>query len=370
MEPVRVGVVGCGKISEVYLKNLTSSAEVEVVACSDVVAERAHSMASAFGVAKACDNATLLADPEVELVVNLTVPNAHAAVTLAAIEANKHVVSEKPLATTMADAREIRRQAQARNVVVACAPDTFLGPGFQTSLALLSSGRLGQPLAAAAFRLHRGPEGWHPNPEMFFSPGAGPLLDVGVYYVTDLVCLLGPVRRVGGVGRILYPELTPSQGPRAQTTFKVTTPTFIAGLLEFSSGVQAVLLTGFGIPAYDLPHMQVYCTGGALAVPDPNTFAGPVLVRTNDEDSAWSEEPLLFQTTTVRSDSRGIGVIEAARAIRAGRQPRASLELGYHVLEVMLGILESNETHAHVSIESTCTPPAPLPADAQLVATP
>ena len=360
-----VGVVGCGNISEVYLKNLTNSSEVEVVACSDVLVERARQKAAEFGVPRACSNAELLADPGVELVVNLTVPNAHAEVTLAAIEAGKHVVTEKPLAASMPDADRIRAEAEARKVVIACAPDTFLGPGLQTSLAVLRDGRIGDPLAATAFMVRRGPESWHPNPVIFYGPGAGPLLDVGVYYVTHLVCLFGPVRRVAGMGRTLYPELRAATGD----TFKVTTPTFITGLLEFASGAQAVILSSFGIAQRDLPYMHVYCSGGVLAVPDPDTFAGPVLVRDNDEDSGWREEPLLFETTKVRADSRGIGVIEAVRAIRAGRDPRASLELGYHVLEVMLSILESSETWKHVTLESSCNPPEPLPVDAELLAT-
>lgn len=367
---MRVGVVGCGKISEVYLKNLTRSSEVEVVACSDIVVERAQERAQEFGVSKACTNAELMADPEVELVVNLTVPLAHAEVTLAAVAARKHVVSEKPLATTMGDARRIRDAARARGVVVGCAPDTFLGPGFQTSLALLREGRVGEPLAATAFMVRRGPETWHANPVIFYSPGAGPLLDVGVYYVTHLVALLGPVRRVAGMGRILYPELRPAEGPRAGDVIPVTTPTFVTGVLEFASGAQAVLLTSFGIPGDELPHMRLYCTHGILGVPDPNTFAGPVVVRGNEVDSSWREEPLLFETTEVRADSRGIGVIEAVRAIRSGREPRASLQLSYHVLEVMLAILESSETGRHVTLESTCDPPEPLPVDEGLVATP
>jgi predicted dehydrogenase len=367
---MRVGVVGCGKISEVYFRNLMNSSEVEVVACSDVLVERAREKAAEFGVPKACANEELLADPDVELVVNLTVPAAHAEVTVAAIEAGKHVVSEKPLATSMEDAARIRERAGARNVVVGCAPDTFLGPGFQTSLALLRRGGIGQPLAATAFRVHLGPENWHPNPVIFFSPGAGPLLDVGVYYVTHLVCLLGPVRRVAGMARILYPEVTPGQGPRAGEAIPVTTPTFITGLLEFESGVQALLLTSFGVADYDLPHMHVYGTEGTLEVPDPNTFAGPVAVRRNEQGAEWREEPLLFEPTKERADSRGMGVVEAVRAIRAGREPRASLALGYHVLEVMLAILRSGETGRYVTIESTCRPPDPLPADSQLVATP
>lgn len=366
---MRVGVVGCGKISEVYFHNLTRSSDVEVVACSDLLPERARARAVEFGIPKACSNSELLADPDVELVVNLTVPLAHAEITLGAIAEGKHVVSEKPLATTMAEARRIRDEARARGVVVACAPDTFLGPGFQTSLAMLRDGRLGEPLAVSAFRLRRGPESWHANPEIFYSPGAGPLLDVGVYYVTHLVCLLGPVRSVGGMGRILDPELRPTEGPRAGDTIKVTTPTYIAGLLDFANGAQALLLTSFGVADEELPHMRIYCTEGTLEVPDPNTFDGPVLWRGKGDDG-WREEPLLFATTIVRANSRGIGVIEAVRAIDAGRTPRASLELAYHVLEVMLAVLESSETGRRAQIESTCEPPEPLPTDAHLVATP
>jgi predicted dehydrogenase len=366
---MRVGVVGCGKISEVYLRNLTNSSEVEVVACSDVLVERAREKAAEFGVPKACTNEELLADPDVELVVNLTVPIAHAEVTLAAIEAGKHVVSEKPLATSMEDAARIRERAAARKVVVGCAPDTFLGPGFQTSLALLRDGRIGQPLAATAFRVHLGPENWHPNPVIFFSPGAGPLLDVGVYYVTHLVCLLGRVRRVAGMARILTRKVKATAGPAAGRVIPVTTPTFITGLLEFESGIEGVVLTSFGVADYDLPHMHVYGTEGTLAVPDPNTFAGPVVVRGNQEGAEWREEPLLFEPTKVRADSRGMGVIETVRAIRAGRDPRASLALGYHVLEVMLAVLQASESGEYVTIESSFRPPDPLPADADLVAT-
>ena len=367
---MRVGVVGCGRISEVYLRNLTAAPDVDVVACSDVMLERAHARAAEFGVPRAYTNAELMSDPDVELVVNLTIPSAHAEVTLAAIEAGKHVVSEKPLATSMVDARRIRREAEEHKVVVVGAPDTFLGPGFQTSLALLRDGRLGEALAVMSFMARQGPETWHPNPEIFYSPGGGPLLDIGPYYVTHLVCLLGPVRRVAGMGRVLYPELRPAVGPRAGDTIQVTTPTFVSGLIEFAGGAQAQLMTSFGIARDDLPFMHVYCSGGILAVPDPDSFAGPVMVRGSDDDSPWREEPLLFETTRNRSDSRGIGVIEAARAIRDRRAPRASLELSYHVTEVLLSILESNETGRHVNLESTCSPPEPLPVDAHLVATP
>ena len=365
---MRVGIVGCGTISAAYLRNLTASADVEVVACADQVLSRAQERASEFGVPRACDTESLLSDPEVELVVNLTVPTAHAEVTLAALAAGKHVHSEKPLATNRDDGRRIIDAARSKKLTVTCAPDTFLGAGLQTCLWLVEQGEIGEPLAASAFMLQAGPERWHPNPAVFYGPGAGPLLDMGPYYVTALICLLGPVRQVIGMSRTLHPEVTVTRGAMAGETIKVTAPTFVAGVLEFEQGAQAVLVNSFGIAGHDLPHLQVYGSGAILEVPDPNTFWGPVRVRPNGEDAPWRELPLRYPQTETRRDLRGLGLIEAVRAIRQGSQPRASGELAFHVLDVMLSILESNESGRRVTISSTCGRPELLPIDADLVA--
>jgi predicted dehydrogenase len=366
--PVRVGVVGCGTISAAYLTNMTASAHLEVVACADAVPERARERAAEFGVPRALSTDELLADPEVELVVNLTVPTAHAPISLGALVAGKHVYSEKPLATTREEGRLIQDAAEARALQVGCAPDTFLGAGIQTCLRLIEQGELGEPLAATAFMLNRGPASWHPNAAVFYQPGGGPLFDVGPYYLTALVCMLGPVRRVTGMRRVLYPEITPDRGPLSGHTLEVGTPTFVAALMEFEGGVQAVLVTSFGISGHDLPNMQVYCAGGILAVPDPNTFGGPVRTRPNEEESVWSEVPLRYRHTDSRPprNFRGIGVDEMAQALRHGERPRASGELAFHVLDVMEAIQESDSTGRHVELASRCRRPPLLPLDVTL----
>ena len=363
---MHVGVVGCGTISGAYLKNMNASPHLKVVACADQVAESARARAAEFGVPGACSVDELLADRNVDLVVNLTVPSAHAEISLAALKEGKHVYTEKPLATTRDDGRRILDTAKSTGLTVASAPDTFLGSGIQTCLRMMEQGELGEPLAASAFMLGRGPENWHPNPAFFYQPGGGPLLDMGPYYLTTLVCLLGPVRRVTGMARILYAERTADHGPRAGDTFKVSTPTFVAGLLEFESGAQAMLVTSLGIWGADLPNMQVYGTKGILGVPDPNYFRGPVKVRSNQEESAWHEVPLLYSHTDRPGNFRGLGVIEMALAIGRGEEPRASGQLAYHVLDVMQSILESSTGGRHIKVQSTCRRPEPLPIETGL----
>jgi predicted dehydrogenase len=367
-DPVRIGLIGCGNISAAYLTNLTASPDVDVLACADAVPQRATARAAEFGVPRACSTVELLADPEIELVVNLTVPNAHSSIALAALEAGKHVYNEKPFATAREDGRRILEVAASKGLVAGGAPDTFLGAGIQTCLKLIADGEVGEPLAAAAFMVKEGPVNWHANAAMFFQPGAGPLLDVGPYYVTALVCALGPVRRVAAMARILYPELTADHGPIAGQTFEVTTPTFVSASLEFARGAVATLVTTFGIQGSDLPHVQVYGSRGIVAMPDPNTFGGPVAFRAGGEDSTWRDVPLAYRHTDSRAarNFRGLGVVEMARAIRHGEQPRASGALAFHALDVMLSILESAETGRHVSVASTCDVPPLMPLDADL----
>ena len=363
---MRVGVIGCGNISAAYLNNLCASPDVEVLACADAIPDRARSRAAEFGVPRACTTVELLADPNIELVVNLTVPNAHAAIAMAALEAGKHIYNEKPLATTTDDGLHVLEEAESRGLVVGGAPDTFLGAGIQTCLKLIADGEVGEPLAASAFMLNRGPENSHEDPAFFFRTGAGPLLDMGPYYVTTLICAFGPVRRVTAIARILYPSRTATRGPRAGTTFEVTVPTFVSASLEFARGAIASLVTSFGISGHDLPNIQLYCSGGILSMPDPNTFGGPVALRDGAEGATWRDVPLLYRHTDSRAarNFRGLGVAEMARAIRRGEQPRASGRLAFHSLEVMLSILESGATGRHVTISSTCDRPPLMPLDA------
>lgn len=346
---------------------MSVSPHLKVVACADQVYERAQARANEFGVPHVCTADELLGSDEVDLVVNLTVPLAHAEISLAALRAGKHVFTEKPLATTRDDGRLILDAAASSGLKVGCAPDTFLGAGIQTCLRLMDQGELGEPLAASAFMLNRGPENWHPNPGFLYEPGGGPLLDVGPYYLTTLVCLLGAVRRVAGMARILYPTRTADRGLRAGETFNVTTPTFVAALIEFKSGTQVTLVNSFGIWGHDLPNMQLYCTKGILSVPDPNYFGGPVKVRPNEDESVWREVPLLYHHTEGPGNFRGLGVAEMALAIGRGEGPRAAGELAYHVLDVMESIQESYTTGRHVEVRSSCRLPSLLPLEDRLV---
>jgi predicted dehydrogenase len=354
-------------VSEPYFKNLKASPHVAVIACADQAIDRAQARAKEFGVARACSTEELLADPDVEMVVNLTIPTAHAEISLAALVAGKHVYTEKPLATTREAAGQILEAADAASLTIACAPDTVLGAGIQTCLRLLEQGDLGEALAGAGFMYSAGPENFHANPAFFYQPGGGPLLDVGPYYVTTLILLFGAVRRVTGMARILYPERTAERGPSKGKTFSVGTPTWIAGVIEFESGAQANLITSFGISGAGLPNLQVYTAKGILQVPDPNTFGGPVRVRLTGDEAGWRDVPLLYRHTD-GSNFRGLGAIEAAVAIRDGRRARLSGELGFHALDVMLSILESAESGGHVEVSSSYLRPLLLPVDTALLA--
>jgi predicted dehydrogenase len=356
IQPVKVGVIGCGVISSIYFETIKSLKILEAVACADLFLERAQARAAEFEVPRASSVEALLADPEVELVINLTIPAAHAEVALAALQAGKHVYNEKPLSISRDDARRMLDVAQERGLLVGNAPDTFLGGGLQTCRKLLDDGWIGEPVAAFAAMTGHGPERWHPDPAFFYQRGAGPMLDMGPYYLTALVALLGPIRRVTGSARITFPERMITSAPRYGQTITVETPTHLAGVLDFASGVIGTLITSFDVWSSRLPRIEIYGTRGSLGVPDPNTFGGPVLVRRAGAQD-WSEAPL---THGYHENSRGIGVADMAYALRLGRPQRASGALAYHVLDLMLAFEESSEQGRHIEISSACERPAPL----------
>ena len=358
---MRVGVIGCGTVSEPYLRNMTASPALEVVACSDLVMERAEARAAQFGIPGVCTRTELLADTAIDVVVNLTVPNAHYEVTLAALEAGKHVWTEKPLAMDRAEAATLLRVASRRGLQVGCAPDTVLGAGLQTSRKLLDEGAIGQPLGGVAFFMSPGPESWHPDPVFLYQPGAGPLYDVGVYYISALVNLLGPVASVTAYGRVLYPERVIGSGPRAGETFSVGTDTYVSAVLRFENQALATLITTFGVWGAELPRVQVYGSGGVLEVPDPNTFGGPVRLGRHGEEGGLQDVPLAFDHTAGCRNCRGLGVADLAEAVREGTEPRASGAIAHHVLDVMQSIAESTHQARHIEVESTCERPAPMP---------
>ncbi|NUT37143.1 MAG: Gfo/Idh/MocA family oxidoreductase [Hamadaea sp.] len=347
MTPLGVAVVGCGTISDQYLRTLTGRPEVRVVACADLDPARAADAASRHGVGFHGDLDTVLARPDVDLVVNLTIPAAHVPVALAAIKAGKHVYNEKPFAPTPAEAAAVLAQAAAMGVRAGGAPDTFLGPGLSTAAQTVADGRIGTPLSAIALMQSPGPERWHPAPEFLFAPGGGPLFDMGPYYLTALAAIFGPVVKVSAAARTGFAERVIGAGPRAGQRFAVTVPTHVSALLEYATGPLATVVFSFDSPLVRQNFLEITGTEATLAAPNPNTFAGPVrLRRAGDPD--WAEVAV-----PDAESGRGIGVCEMARAIHEGRPHRASGELAAHVVDVMTAIEHAAGTGQPVAVSST-----------------
>ncbi|OXM85478.1 Gfo/Idh/MocA family protein [Paenibacillus rigui] len=358
MEKVRVGIVGCGKISGIYFKNCSQFSALEVTACADLNVARAQASAEEYGIAKACSVSELLADPDIDLIINLTIPAAHAEVCIQALEAGKHVYVEKPLAVTREEGQRILAVARQKGLLVGSAPDTFLGGGIQTCIKLIEDGWIGTPIAASAFMIGRGHEHWHPDPEFYYALGGGPMFDMGPYYLTALVAMLGPIARVTGSARISYPERTIMSEPKFGQTIKVETATHVAGVLDFHSGAIGTIITSFdAFGGSQLPRIEIYGSQGTLSVPDPNTFGGPVLLRRSDAKE-FSEIPL---THGYAVNSRGLGVLDMAYAIRNGRLNRANGQLAYHILEAMHGFHDASEQGKHYLMQSTCEKPKAMP---------
>lgn len=353
---VKIGLIGCGNISDAYFLGAAAYDILEIVACADLDLARAQAKAQRYGIAKACTPAELLADPAVEIVVNLTVPQAHVEVNEQALRAGKHAYAEKPFALDSAGSRRVLELAAAQRRLVGCAPDTFLGGGIQTCRKLLDDGAIGDPVAAVAFMMCRGHESWHPAPEFYYRKGGGPMFDMGPYYITALVNLLGPATRVCGSAKITFPERAITEAKRSGQKIAVHTPTHITGAIDFANGATATMVMSFDVHPYPLPCIVLYGTKGTMEVPDPNTFGGPVRVRKAAEKD-FVEMPLTHATER----ARGTGVADMAYAIRTGRPHRASGELAHHVVEVMEAFEKSSNSNRHAILTSTCARPAMLP---------
>ena len=354
---VKVGVVGCGNISGIYFTNAKKLKDIEVVAVADLVRERAEAKAKEFGIGRVCRVKEMLADPEIEIILNLTIPKAHASVALAALRAGKSVYNEKPLAIRLEDGRRILRLAKSKGLRVGCAPDTFLGGGMQTCRKLIDDGAIGRPVAATAFMLCHGHESWHPDPEFYYQVGGGPMFDMGPYYLTALVSLMGPVKRVTGSARITFPKRTITSAPKHGTRITVRTPTHIAGVMDFASGAVGTIITSFDVWGAELPRIEVYGTEGTLSVPDPNGFGGPVRLLKAGEGN-WKEVRL---THGYADNSRGLGVADMARGLRTGRAHRANGELACHVLEIMHAFHTASRQGRHVRLKTSCVRPRAMP---------
>jgi len=361
LKPVKVGIVGCGNISDVYFENCKRFDILEVVACADLIAARARAKAKKHGIPKACSVQKLLEDKRIEIVVNLTIPKAHGPVALAALKAGKSVHSEKPFAVTRKEGQKVLAVSLAakKDLLVGGAPDTFMGAGLQTCRKLIDDGWIGKPVAATAFMQCHGHESWHPDPAFYYQVGGGPMFDMGPYYLTALVSLLGPVERVSGSTRITFPERTITSRPKYGTKVKVEVPTHVAGTIEFANGAIGTIITSFDVWAHHLPGIEIHGTTGSLSVPDPNGFGGTVRVRRAGAED-WQDVPL---THAFAENGRGIGVADMAYALRTGRPHRASGELAYHVLDLMHAFHDSAKAGKHIELDSTCERPAPLPMD-------
>lgn len=359
MTKIKAGIIGCGNISGIYFKNCANFKHLEVIACADLDMERARSKAEEFHVPKACTVEELLADEDIQMVINLTIPGVHGKVCLQVLEAGKHVYVEKPLSITLEDGKKVLETAEKKGLFVGGAPDTFLGGGLQTCRQLIDDGRIGTPIAATAFMTSHGVETWHPNPDFFYQIGGGPLFDMGPYYLTALVSLIGPAKRVTGSARITFPERKITSEPHYGETIKVNTPTHIAGVLDFENGAVASLITSFDIWSAKLPFIEIYGETGTLSVPDPNTFGGPVYLREKNEKE-WKEIPL---THGYSENSRGIGAADMAEAILEGRPHRANGNLTCHVLEIMYGLHEASEQGKHYHLSGSVERPQALAAE-------
>jgi predicted dehydrogenase len=350
-------------ISDIYLKNCTQTFEnLEVAACADLDLDLARRRAQEYGIPRACTVEELLADPTVEAVLNLTAPAAHTAVNLQALQAGKHVYAEKPFALTMTDADRVLESARAKSLRFGCAPDTFLGGGLQTCRALIDDGAIGTPYAASGLILMGNAfDGMHPRFDSYFQLGWDPLFDMAPYYLTALVFLLGPVRRVSGSTAQVRREITVTnpQSPRYRETVPVTAPQNAAATLDFASGALATLQAAKESFGYT-PRLEVYGTEGILYAPDPNMFGGAIRIKR--PDGTVEEVPAAYGFT---ENSRGLGLADMARSIRTGRPHRASGDLARHVLEITLAVFESSRAGRHIPVGAPQALPARLPAGLQ-----
>ncbi len=357
---VNVGIIGCGNISPLYFQACRSFEILNLVGCADIAMARAEARAREFDT-QAFSVEALLAHPDIQIIINLTIPKAHGEIGVAALEAGKSVYNEKPLALSREEAQRMLALAKQKGLRVGGAPDTFMGAGIQTCRKLIDDGAIGQPIAATAFMLCHGHEHWHPDPEFYYQPGGGPMFDMGPYYLTALVALIGPVRRVTGSARATFPERTITSQPKYGQRITVRVPTHVAGVLDFAGGAIGTIVTSFDVWRHSLPCIEIYGTEGSLQVPDPNTFGGPVrIARAGDASREWTEVTL---THPYGKQSRGLGVADMAHAMRSGRPHRASGELAYHVLDIMHAIHDASAEGRHVELGSTCARPAPLPGD-------
>lgn len=358
MRKIGIGIIGCGNISDAYLKAAPGFPVLEMIGVADINSSAAEAKAAAYGLS-AMPLEALLADHGIEIILNLTTPQNHVQVGLQAVAHGKHVYCEKPLATTLADAERLISAARNENVRVGCAPDTFLGGSHQTARRLIDDGAIGTVVAGSAFMQVPGHELWHPNPDFYYKPGGGPLMDMGPYYLTCLVNLLGPVKSVVGHAKSAYETRTIGSGPREAEGIDVEVATHVSGLLEFASGAAVSLTTSFDVWKHDHNHIELYGTTGSMIVPDPNNFQGDVKTAHRKEDWMLAKQIHPYGDGNYRI----LGLADMAQAIVSNRQHRANQDVSLHVLEIMESILRSANAGRRIELKYSCARPEPMRAD-------
>lgn len=350
MKKATIGVVGCGAISGIYLKNLTEVFEnTRVKAVCDLDEKRAREAAEKFNIENIYTLDEMLADDEIDIIANLTTPKSHYMICKKVLEAGKHVYVEKPLCVKLEHGRELVDIARRGNLMLASAPDTFLGAGIQTCIDIINKGDIGIPASAEGFMMSHGVESWHPNPWFYYQEGGGPMFDMGPYYLTAMVNMLGPVRSVAGMTGMALEERTITNKWENGKKIKVEVPTHVSGLMNFESGVIGTVIMSFDTYASKLPRIEVHGTEGSLLVPDPNSFGGPVYIK-KASDGDWGEVAI---ERPYSENSRGLGISDMAEAVATGRRHRAHGDISLHVLELMHGFHISSDKKAFYDMQTS-----------------
>lgn len=351
MDTIKIGIVGIGDISGIYLKNITTLfKEIEIIGVCDLIPQKAEKAKEEYNIPKIYPTMyDLFKDPEVDIVLNLTRPYEHFDVTKAALEAGKHVYSEKPLAATFEEGKQLATLAKEKSLMLGGAPDTFMGAGIQTCRKLIDDGFIGSPVGAAAFMICRGHESWHPDPEFYYKHGGGPMMDMGPYYITALVNLLGGVSGVTGITKSSFEQRTITSKAKNGTVIDVDVPTYVTGIMNFDNGAVGTIFTTFDVHYKTQARFEIYGSKGTLIIPDPNHFGGTIqLLRPEQGD--FKEMPLLFDYS---ENSRGLGLADMAKALATGRNYRANYTQTYHVLDILTSFEKSSQQGKYIPLETS-----------------
>ena len=366
---LRVGIVGCGNISAAYFSLAPLFKGIKVTACADINPAAAKARAKEFGVRAEATVEDLMKAKDVDIVVNLTVPAVHYAISRQALDAGKHVYSEKPFVLDVKEGLDLKKRADKQGLRVGSAPDTFLGGAHQQARHLVDSGAVGRITGGTCHVMSHGMEHWHPNPDFFFLPGAGPILDLGPYYITNLIQLIGPVKRVTALTSTPSKERTIGNGPRLGEKVPVKTPTTIHAIMEFESGAVVTFNASWDVWQHGHSPMELYGEDGTLHVPDPNFFGGELGLTKQDKPvkklPKWQHPfgvPNQKHARGMMANYRTAGLADMALAIADGRPHRCSLDMALHAIDVMTGILKSGETGRFVAMRTTCERPEALGA--------